>query len=255
MLTWALPTPGGGAFFPPRPSSVRHGRSSPPVPLMLNVRAGRSLPVECPPVAELLDSLKDLIVSSVGAWGYLAIFVLMALESACIPIPSEVTMPVGGLLAAEGRLSFVAVGLMGAVGNLVGSWIAYGLGRGGGRTVLLKYGRYVLVKPHDVERADAWFERYGDPAVFFSRLLPVVRTFISLPAGVARMPLGRFSALTFLGCLPWSFALAWSGLLLGDNWEQILPYTEPVSYAVGAVAAIVVAVWFVRRAARRREAD
>lgn len=195
----------------------------------------------------LLDQFKDLIVESVGQWGYVGIFVLMALESACIPIPSEVTMPVGGLLAAEGKLSFFLVGMIGAIANLVGSWLAYGVGRFGGRSFLLRYGRYVLIKAHDVERADEWFERYGSSAVFFSRLLPVVRTFISLPAGVAKMPLIRFSVLTFIGCLPWSFALAWAGWLLGDNWEQILPYMEPVSYALAAIVAVVVIVWAVKR--------
>lgn len=201
----------------------------------------------------LLDQFKNLVVDSVGQWGYLAIFVLMAAESACIPIPSEVTMPVGGLLAAEGRLSFLWVGILGAVANLVGSWAAYAAGRGGGRQLLMRYGRYVLIKPHEIEKADRWFERYGDSAVFFSRLLPVVRTFISLPAGVARMPLGRFSLLTLLGCLPWSFALAYAGFLLGENWEKILPYLEPVSYSIAALLAVVVGFWFVRRLQRRQD--
>lgn len=203
----------------------------------------------------LLDQFKELIVDSVGAWGYLGIFVLMALESACIPIPSEITMPVGGLLAAEGRLSFFWVGMIGAVANLVGSWLAYAVGRGGGRQLLLKYGRYVLIKPHDVEKADRWFEKYGDSAVFFSRLLPVIRTFISLPAGVAKMPLLRFSVLTLLGCLPWSFALAAAGLLLGHNWERILPYTEPVTYSVAAITAVVIGVWFYRKARTKRAGE
>lgn len=201
---------------------------------------------------ELLDVFKEWIVQSVGDWGYVGIFVLMALESACIPIPSEVTMPVGGLLAAEGKLSFFWVGMIGAVANLVGSWIAYAAGRFGGRGFLMKYGRYILIRPHDIERADDWFARYGSPAVFFSRLLPVVRTFISLPAGVAKMPILRFSVLTFIGCLPWSFALAWAGWLLGDNWEALLPYMEPVSYALAALVAVVVAVWFVRRLKAKR---
>lgn len=156
-------------------------------------------------------------------------------------------MPIGGLLAAEGRLSFFWVGMVGALANLAGSWAAYALGRGEGRKLLLRYGKYILIKPHDIERADRWFERYGDSAVFFSRLLPVVRTFISLPAGVARMPLLRFSVLTFLGCLPWSFALAWAGYLLGENWERILPYFEPISYAIAGLLFLIAGVWLVRR--------
>lgn len=203
-------------------------------------------------MAEILDQIKELIVTGVGAWGYTAIFVLMALESACIPIPSEVTMPVGGLLAAEGKLSFVWVGLIGAVANVTGSLLAYVAGASGGRAFLLKYGRFILIKPHDIERADRWFQRYGSSAVFFSRLLPVVRTFISLPAGVARMPIRRFTLLTFAGCLPWSFALAWAGLLLGENWEELLPYTEPISYAVAALVAGWVLIWYVRRLRAKR---
>lgn len=200
---------------------------------------------------QLLDGLKDLITTSVGSWGYLGIFVLMTLESALVPIPSEVTMPVGGLLAAEGKLSFIAVGVIGAVANLVGSLLAYWLGRAGGRNFLMKHGRRILIKPHDIERADVWFERYGDSAVFFSRLLPVVRTFISLPAGVARVPLLRFSVLTLAGCLPWSFALAGAGYALGDKWEQILPYTEPVTYAVAGLIVVLLVVWIVKNRSNR----
>lgn len=203
-------------------------------------------------MAEFLDSIKDLIVEGVGSWGYLGIFLLMVLESACIPIPSEVTMPVGGLLAAEGRLSFFWVGMIGAAANVAGSWLAYGAGAAGARPFLERHGRWVLIRPHDLERADRWFERYGNKAVFFSRLLPVVRTFISLPAGVARMPFLRFSVLTFIGCLPWSFALAWAGFVLGENWERLLPYMEPFSYAIAAVIAAVIVVWVVRRYRRSR---
>jgi membrane protein DedA with SNARE-associated domain len=203
-------------------------------------------------MTELLNSLKEWIVDSVGTWGYLGIFILMLLESACIPLPSEVTMPVAGLLAAEGKLSFVAVGLVGAAANLAGSALAYVVGATGGRPLLEKYGKYLLIKRHDLERADRWFEKRGDSAVFFSRLLPVVRTFISLPAGVSRMPFGRFSVLTFLGSLPWCFALAWAGFLLGDNWDRILPYIEPVSYVIAILLVILIAVWFVRRFARAR---
>lgn len=203
---------------------------------------------------QLLDQFKDWIVLYVGAWGYVAIFALMALESACVPIPSEITMPVGGLLAAEGRLNFVAVVLLGTFANLVGSWAAYAIGRSGGRSLLLRYGRFILIKPHEIERADRWFDRYGGRAVFLSRLLPVVRTFISLPAGVARMPLVRFSILTFVGCLPWSFSLAYAGFLLGDNWERILPYTEPVTYTIAALVVGAAAIWFFRKLRSRSEA-
>lgn len=202
-------------------------------------------------MAELLDQFKQFIVASVGSWGYLAVFVLMTLESACIPIPSEITMPVAGLLAAEGRLSFFWAGMIGALANVFGSWLAYLAGAAGGRPLLEKYGRYVLIRDHDIERADRWFERHGDAAVFLSRLLPVVRTFISLPAGISRMPLVRFTILTFLGSLPWSFALTWVGYLLGENWDLILPYTEPVSYTLAGALAVALFVWIVSRLTRR----
>ncbi|MGH2772827.1 MAG: DedA family protein [Actinomycetota bacterium] len=204
---------------------------------------------------QLLEQFKEFIVASVGSWGYWAIFVLMAAESALIPIPSEVTMPVGGLLAAEGKLSFFLVGMIGAVANLVGSWLAYWFGLAGGRSLLERYGRYILIKPHDIERADRWFQKYGGRAVFLGRLLPVIRTFISLPAGIARMKFWPFTVLTFLGCVPWSFALAYAGLVLGDNWEEILPYTEPVAYAIAGLLALYVVYWAFKRLRARRAGE
>lgn len=202
-------------------------------------------------MALILDQIKQFTVHSVGSWGYLAIFVLMTAESACIPVPSELTMPVAGLLAAEGKMNFFLAGLLGAAANLVGSWLAYAAGRFGGRRLVLRYGRYILVKPHDVERADLWFGRYGASAVFFSRLLPVLRTFISLPAGITRMPLGRFSALTLAGCLPWSFALTYAGYELGRHWQSILRYTEPFTFATAALLFLAVGMWYFRRLRRR----
>ena len=175
----------------------------------------------------------------------------MLLESACIPIPSEITMPVAGLLASEHHLSLVPVIAVGVVANLAGSLLSYAVGRGEGRSLLLKYGRYILIKPHDIERADDWFARYGPPAVFFARLLPVVRTFISLPAGVAKMDVKKFSILTVLGCIPWVTILGVAGYELGANWQKVLTYTRPLEYAVLAavVAGIALAL------ARRRKAS
>lgn len=199
-----------------------------------------------------MDALQDLITRSVGDWGYPAIFLLMAVESACIPVPSEITMPFGGLLAASGRLDLWLVGLVGAVANLVGSWAAYAAGATGGRAFVLRYGTYVRIRPHDLDRAEAWFERYGDRAVFWSRLLPVVRTFISLPAGAARMPLGRFSVYTLLGCLPWSYGLAYGGFVLGRNWERLASNVELAAYAIAAILVLGVVVLVVRRRRRAR---
>ncbi|HZD80156.1 MAG TPA: DedA family protein, partial [Actinomycetota bacterium] len=158
----------------------------------------------------MLALFNDLVTQEIARYGYLAIFLLMVLESACIPIPSEVTMLFGGALASAafvasgGQLNLVAVGLFGALGNLVGSWLAYGIGYAGGRPLVDRWGRYLLLRPHEIDRAHRWFERYGQGAVLLGRLLPVVRTFISLPAGVARMNVWRFSFYTLLGCLPWT---------------------------------------------------
>jgi membrane protein DedA with SNARE-associated domain len=203
-----------------------------------------------------MHGLQHFITSSVGSWGYLAIFGLMALESACIPIPSEVTMPVGGFLASSaassGRLDLWLVGLMGVAGNLVGSWVGYAVGATGGRAFVLRFGRYVRLNPHHLERAEAWFADHGEGAVFWSRLLPVVRTFISLPAGIGRMKLGRFSLYTVLGCLPWSYGLAVGGYFLGKNWERLARNVEAASIviAVLVVAALVVLVVRARRRSR-----
>lgn len=189
----------------------------------------------------------------IGTYGYWAVFVLMMLESALIPIPSEVTMVFGGFLASRGELDFFWVGMIGALANVVGSWLAYWLGIWGGRPLIERWGRYVFLRPHDIDRAHDWFERHGEAAVFVSRLLPVVRTFISLPAGVARMPFGKFTLYTFLGCIPWSFALAWGGFVLGENWETVLRYGEPITWGVAVVVAAVV-VWFVAKRIRERRA-
>lgn len=206
----------------------------------------------------MLDAIEHLITEYIAHYGYVAIFVLMVLESACIPIPSEVTMVFGGalvsapFLAPEAQLDLVGVGLVGAVANLVGSWIAYAVGYVGGRPLIDRWGRYILLRPHEIDRAHAWFERHGEAAVFFSRLLPVVRTFISLPAGVARMDFWRFSIYTFLGCLPWSFALAFAGYKLGENWALVERYFRPISIAVGLAVLALAAWWVVRRIRERR---
>ena len=200
-------------------------------------------------MAHLLDAIKTWIVDVIpyGLAGYGVVFGLMLLESACIPIPSEITMPVAGLLASQHHLSLVPVIAVGVLANLAGSLLSYYVGRGEGRSLLMSYGRYILVKPHDIERADAWFARYGPPAVFFSRMLPVVRTFISLPAGVAKMDVRKFSLLTVLGCIPWVTALTVAGYALGNNWQKVLTYTRPLEYAVLAAAVAGAALWLVRR--------
>jgi membrane protein DedA with SNARE-associated domain len=206
--------------------------------------------------------VEDFIRVAIEDYGYLAIFVLMVLESACIPIPSEITMLFGGAAAnatfasslpgSPPPLNFLLVGLVGTLGNLVGSWIAYWVGRVGGRPLVERWGRFIFLRPHELDRAEAWFADHGDTAVFVSRLLPVVRTFISLPAGVAEMPFVRFSVYTFLGCLPWTFALAAMGYALGSRWPLVERYFRPISIVVGTMIVVAVAVWLIRRSKQRR---
>jgi len=206
--------------------------------------------------------VEHLIRTAVEDYGYLAVFVLMVLESACIPIPSEVTMLFGGAAANAtfaatlpgdpDHLNFLLIGLLGTLGNLVGSWIAYGVGRAGGRPLVERWGRYVFLREHELDRAEAWFAEHGQAAVFVSRLLPVVRTFISLPAGVAQMPLGTFSVYTVAGCVPWTFALAGVGYALGSRWDTVEKYFRPVSIAVAILLAAVLAWWLIRRARAKR---
>jgi len=193
------------------------------------------------------------IVSIISATGYVGIALLMAIESACLPLPSEVIMPFGGYLVSTGQLNLFWVATAGAIGCNIGSVVAYELGKRGGRAFVAKYGRYVLVDVCDLDRAEGFFKRYGGLAVLVCRLLPVVRSFIAVPAGIARMPLGRFHLYTFLGSWPWCFALAWVGMKLGHAWD-----TDPRVKAVmhRADAAIVVAVvaaiaWFVWHRTRK----
>ncbi len=191
----------------------------------------------------------------IGDYGYYAVVVLMVLESACIPIPSEVTMVFGGFLVSRGRLDFFWVGMLGTLANVLGSWLAYWVGLVGGRPLIERWGRYIFLRKHELDRAEVWFDKHGEAAVFVSRLLPVVRTFISLPAGVAKMPFAKFTIYTFLGCLPWTFALTWAGFLLGENWETFLKYGEPVSIAIGVIVLAVLVWWLVKRARAKGRAS
>lgn len=201
----------------------------------------------------MLESLRDFIVTAVADYGYLAIFALMLLESACIPIPSEVTMLVGGALTttafagAGHELSLFWVTFWGVAGNVVGSWLAYWAGAASGRDLVDRHGRWVLIRPHDVDRADEWFDRRGDLTVFLTRMMPVIRTFISLPAGMAKMPFGRFTAYTIAGCIPWTFALAWLGARLGARWHTVEELLRPVSWLIVIAVAGIAAVFVLRR--------
>jgi membrane protein DedA with SNARE-associated domain len=185
--------------------------------------------------------------------GLPGVFLLMVGESACLPIPSEGTMLFAGFNVSDGEYSLVAATAVGVAGNLIGSWIAYAVGYFGRIDLLEKHGRKVGIKPHHLAWADRWFERYGDATVFFSRLLPIIRTFISLPAGVAKMPFWRFTALTVAGCVPWVFMLALIGQQAGDRWESWKEHLHYVDYAV--VAAVVIGVVWLLLGYRRRRGD
>ncbi|MDP9327356.1 MAG: DedA family protein [Actinomycetota bacterium] len=184
----------------------------------------------------------------------------MLLESACIPIPSEVTMLFGGALASTGfageahQLNLPLVIAAGTAGNLAGSWLAYWAGAVGGRPLLERFGRYLLIRPHEVDRAHAWFERHGDIAVFFGRLLPVIRTFISLPAGIARMNVVRFTVYTVLGCLPFVTAIGYLGYRAGDRWVKVEHTLQPFSWLI-AGAIVVLGIAYVARRWRRVRAE
>jgi membrane protein DedA with SNARE-associated domain len=201
----------------------------------------------------VLALLTDFVTDEIARYGLLAVFVLMVLESACIPIPSEVTMLFGGalttasFLAPEQQLDFWLVVLAGTVGNVVGSWLAYWAGYAGGRPLVDRWGRYLLIRPHEVDRAHEWFERRGQSAVFVGRLLPVIRTFISLPAGVVRMGFWRFTFYTVLGCLPWCLALTWIGALLGERWETAERLMRPFAWAIAVALAAGIAWWIWHR--------
>lgn len=183
--------------------------------------------------------------------GWPGVVLLMAIESACIPLPSEIIMPLSGwMLIADKGLGVeyvVLAGLCGAVGNVIGSVVAYWVGAWGGRPFLHRYGKYVLVSHHDIEVADCWFDRYGDRIVFLSRLLPVVRTFISFPAGIARMKMGKFLLYSFLGSFPWSVGLAYGGYLLGQNWERIREVIRPFDIPILVIFLALIAFFIWRR--------
>ncbi len=176
--------------------------------------------------------------------GYPGIMLLMAIESACIPLPSELIMPFSGYLVSQGRFSLFWAATAGALGCNLGSVIAYEIGYFGGRRLVERYGRYILLTTRDLEHADRFFQRWGNAAIFFGRLLPIIRTFIALPAGIARMPRLRFHVYTFAGSWPWCFALAWIGMKLGANWMSIKPYFLEFKEVIAALLAAAV-IWFV----------
>lgn len=196
-------------------------------------------------VSGILKIISGFIMNVISSLGYPGIVILMAIESMCIPLPSEIIMPFAGFLAFQGKFSLLFVALAGAIGNVIGSVLAYYLGFYGGRPFILNYGKYILITKKELEHAEKWFSKYGSSSSFFSRLLPVIRTFISLPAGIAKTNLKKFIIYTFLGAFIWSYFLAFIGFKLGQNWNSIEQYFRNFDFIL-LIIFIVLVIWFIR---------
>ena len=201
----------------------------------------------------IVNDVINWCIHVIAVFGLPGIFVLMFLESACIPIPAETTMMFAGFAVSQGKMGLAAAIVAGVAGNVVGAWVVYYVGLYGGRPFIDRYGKYVLLKHEHIELTERWFAKYGAVAVFFCRMIPGVRSFVSLPAGVARMPLWKFTMYTALGCIPFVAILTWLGVKLGANWESLQQQFKWLDYAVLAVIVAVV-VWVVVRRLRRRPA-
>jgi len=208
-------------------------------------------------VLEFIDKIViPFLAQLYGAVGYLGVFIAMTIESAMIPLPSELILPFAGFLVSDPSQlepitgqpwSFWIVVVVATAGNTAGSLIAYAIGAWGGRPFLERYGRYILIRPHEIELADRFFARWGSQTVFIGRLLPVVRTFISFPAGVARMPLGKFILFSTLGALPWSILLAYAGVVLGENWVDVRHALQPFDLAIALAVVLAVLLFLAWR--------
>src|SRR5919109_4397262 len=194
-------------------------------------------------VEKILAVLFVFIKSVIGFTGYGGIIILMAIESACIPLPSELIMPFAGYLVSEGRFNLFWAATAGAIGCNLGSVLAYEVGYYGGRPLVERFGRFIWISRHELELADRFFARFGNLAVFISRLLPVIRTFIALPAGVARMPRVPFHIYTFVGSWPWCLGLVWLGMKAGEHWDYLREYFHQFDVVIGVVLAAAVALF------------
>ncbi|OIP57109.1 MAG: alkaline phosphatase [Candidatus Levybacteria bacterium CG_4_10_14_0_2_um_filter_36_16] len=205
----------------------------------------------------MIEVLGHYIIQLISSTGYVGIFILMALESALIPIPSEITMPFAGFLASKGQLSFTLIVIVGTLANVAGSLAAYYIGYVLEETVLLgiikKYGKFVLLSEHEYNRARKWFEKYGDKIIFISRLLPAVRTVISLPAGMFEMNLKKFIVYTTFGCLIWSIFLTYIGFVLGENWNSLEPYYRKFEFIIAGLIILAVVVYIEKHLSLRKK--
>ncbi len=207
-------------------------------------------------IARIIEILSGFIVATISMMGYWGIVLLMAIESACIPLPSEIIMPFSGYLVSKGEMNLWLVGVAGAFGCVLGSMVAYWAGMYGGRPFIEKYGRYVLVSKHDLDMAYRWFEKRGEIIVFVSRLLPAIRTFIAFPAGVARMNIKRFIIYTFAGSLPWCLGLAYIGQKLGEKWNQddtLKTWFHRFDFVIGIVGVLLAGWWIWRHIGHLRQ--
>jgi membrane protein DedA with SNARE-associated domain len=198
-------------------------------------------------VEKILAVLAGFTIWVISSGGYVGIAILMAIESACIPLPSEIIMPFAGYLVYKGQMNLYLAATAGAIGCNLGSIIAYEVGKRGGRPLLLRYGKWVLIGEGEIEAADRFFARFGNMAVLIGRLLPAIRSFIAFPAGVARMPLVPFHIYTFVGSWPWCFGLAWLGMVLGEKWDSD-PRVKAAFHSADALIGVLLvagAVWFV----------
>lgn len=200
----------------------------------------------------ILHHLGDVAINWINSIGYWGILLGMLLESACIPIPSEVIMPFGGYLVSTGHLNIIGVILVGTLGNILGSLIAYAVGYWGGKRFINRFGKYVFLSKKHMDSAERWFDKRGEITVFISRILPAIRTFISLPAGIARMNLSKFLIYTAIGSLIWSVILTYVGYVLGKNWENIQNYLHPIAYVV-AVIVVVILVFLAVKVVKSRK--
>jgi len=200
-----------------------------------------------------MEQFSSIFLEFIASWGYVAVAILMAAENACIPIPSELILGFAGYLIFADQMTFTGALVAGMAGGMAGSIFAYTVGHYGGRTFVDKYGHYFFVKKSHVDIAQNWFDKYGLKAVFFSRMLPVVRTFISLPAGFAHVDMKKFLTLTFLGSLPWTALILFAGMMLGKSWEIMLKVGHQASLIFVGVCAVIIAVMYLRYRKRKQE--
>ncbi|MEK7211991.1 MAG: DedA family protein [Patescibacteria group bacterium] len=194
-------------------------------------------------IGDLLVFLTNFVMRAIGSLGYFGVGALMGIESAAIPLPSEIIMPFAGSLIPSGRFSLLGIAIAGAIGSTVGSWITYWIGRYGGRPLVEKYGKYILISRHDLNLADKFFNRYGMWSTFIGRLLPIVRTFISIPAGITKVPFGLFTLTSLTGSFLWSLLLGWLGQKMGENWKLLETYFRKFDYLIAAAIILFIVLW------------